>query len=178
MPRSVSQSGVCPMHSDCGPGFSKFISGVLGARASPRVILGGGLMATAVVNIGFGFGASYVWFLCFWALNGLLQANPLSPQPPHATARRMAARSTWASALRASSSKHSRRSRTASIGWHALVCPPRAQCSGQCSAAALFKSSNGSKHSRQSAMRRCDCALTAAIKSASRGWEHRRAPGC
>ncbi len=54
-------------------GFSKFISGVLGARASPRVILGGGLMATAVVNIGFGFGASYVWFLCFWALNGLLQ---------------------------------------------------------------------------------------------------------
>ncbi len=54
-------------------GFSKFISGVLGARASPRVILGGGLIATAVVNIGFGFGASYVWFLCFWALNGLLQ---------------------------------------------------------------------------------------------------------
>lgn len=54
-------------------GFSKFLSGVLGARASPRVILAGGLMATAVVNVGFGFGASYVWFMCFWALNGVLQ---------------------------------------------------------------------------------------------------------
>ena len=32
-------------------------------------------MATAVVNVGFGFGASYAWFLCFWALNGLLQAR-------------------------------------------------------------------------------------------------------
>ena len=61
-------------------GFSKFISGVLGARASPRVILGGGLMATAVVNIGFGFGASYVWFLCFWALNGLLQVTHPCPR--------------------------------------------------------------------------------------------------
>ena len=56
-------------------GFSKFLSGVLGARASPRVILAGGLMATALVNIGFGFGASYVWFMCFWALNGVLQAR-------------------------------------------------------------------------------------------------------
>lgn len=56
-------------------GFSKFLSGVLGARASPRVILAGGLMATAVVNVGFGFGASYVWFMCFWALNGVLQAR-------------------------------------------------------------------------------------------------------
>ena len=56
-------------------GFSKFLSGVLGARASPRVILAGGLMATALVNIGFGFGASYIWFMCFWALNGVLQVR-------------------------------------------------------------------------------------------------------
>ena len=42
-------------------------------------------MATALVNIGFGFGASYVWFLCFWALNGLLQARrcPIVPKAMH-----------------------------------------------------------------------------------------------
>ena len=36
-------------------GFSKFLSGVLGAKTSPAVLLGGGLMATAIVNILFGF---------------------------------------------------------------------------------------------------------------------------
>jgi len=38
-------------------GMSKFISGVLGAKASPRVLLAAGLMATATVNIIFGFQA-------------------------------------------------------------------------------------------------------------------------
>jgi MFS transporter, OPA family, sugar phosphate sensor protein UhpC len=42
-------------------GFSKFASGVLGARTSPTLLLGGGLMATALVNITFGFGASMTW---------------------------------------------------------------------------------------------------------------------
>ena len=56
-------------------GFSKFVSGVLGARSSPRYMLAGGLIATALVNIGFGFGASMVWFSCFWALNGILQVG-------------------------------------------------------------------------------------------------------
>ena len=79
MPHRTHLSQSCSKRCHTVAGFSKFISGVLGARASPRVILGGGLMATAVVNIGFGFGASYVWFLCFWALNGLLQARASSP---------------------------------------------------------------------------------------------------
>jgi MFS transporter, OPA family, sugar phosphate sensor protein UhpC len=48
---------------------------VLGARASPKVILAGGLMATALVNIAFGFGASYLWFCTCWGLNGLLQVG-------------------------------------------------------------------------------------------------------
>lgn len=54
-------------------GMSKFVSGVLGARSSPQILLAGGLMATAVINIAFGFGTSLVWFCSFWAMNGILQ---------------------------------------------------------------------------------------------------------
>eukprot|EP00891_Asterochloris_glomerata_P002463 jgi/Astpho2/2463/Aster-04188 len=54
-------------------GFSKFLSGVLGARSSPRIMLAGGLMATAIINVMFGFGKSMTWFCFFWALNGILQ---------------------------------------------------------------------------------------------------------
>jgi sugar phosphate permease len=54
-------------------GTSKFISGVLGARLSPTLLLAGGLMATAVVNIAFGFGTGLTWFCMFWALNGMMQ---------------------------------------------------------------------------------------------------------
>jgi MFS transporter, OPA family, sugar phosphate sensor protein UhpC len=54
-------------------GTSKFISGVLGSRTSPRLLLGLGLMATALCNVAFGFGASIVWFSVFWAINGTLQ---------------------------------------------------------------------------------------------------------
>lgn len=56
-------------------GFSKFASGVLGARTAAHTLLGCGLMATALVNICFGFGSSLAWFCCFWALNGLLQVR-------------------------------------------------------------------------------------------------------
>ena len=54
-------------------GMSKFISGVVGAKFSPTVLLAGGLMCTAAVNIAFGFGASLAWFCFFWGLNGTLQ---------------------------------------------------------------------------------------------------------
>lgn len=30
-------------------------------------------MATALVNIAFGFGHAYLWFCVFWGLNGVLQ---------------------------------------------------------------------------------------------------------
>ena len=56
--------------------MSKFVSGVLGARTSPTLMLAGGLMATAAVNIAFGYGASMAWFCSFWALNGILQGGP------------------------------------------------------------------------------------------------------
>ena len=66
-------------------GFSKFLSGVLGARTSPRILLAGGLAATALVNIAFGMSSAYPLLLAFWGLNGILQvrvggipANPAS----------------------------------------------------------------------------------------------------
>ena len=54
-------------------GFSKFASGVLGSRTSPRLLLAGGLMATAVMNVAFGFSTSMIWFSVFWSINGMLQ---------------------------------------------------------------------------------------------------------
>ena len=51
------------------------MSGVLGARTSPRIMLAGGLIATAAVNIAFGAGNSLPWFLTFWAINGILQVR-------------------------------------------------------------------------------------------------------
>jgi sugar phosphate permease len=56
-------------------GFSKFVSGVLGARTSPTIMLAGGLIATAAVNLLFGAGNSLPWFLTFWAINGILQVR-------------------------------------------------------------------------------------------------------
>ena len=61
-------------------GFSKFVSGVLGARTSPRIMLAGGLIATAAVNIAFGAGNSLPWFLTFWAINGILQVRQHFPR--------------------------------------------------------------------------------------------------
>lgn len=54
-------------------GTSKFVSGVLGSRTSPRALLAGGLAVTALLNIAFGSSASLVWFCTFWAMNGTLQ---------------------------------------------------------------------------------------------------------
>jgi MFS transporter, OPA family, sugar phosphate sensor protein UhpC len=54
-------------------GMSKFVSGVLGSRTSPRLLLAGGLMATAAMNIAFGYSTSMVWFSVFWSINGMLQ---------------------------------------------------------------------------------------------------------
>jgi hypothetical protein len=64
-------------------GMSKFVSGVLGAKFSPTVLLAGGLMATAIVNIAFGFGTGLAWFCGCWALNGMLQVRgPAAPARP------------------------------------------------------------------------------------------------
>ena len=75
----ITQVGTMTSIFPIAYGFSKFLSGVLGARTSPRVMLAGGLMATAIVNILFGFGHSMVWFCSFWALNGVLQVMAVLP---------------------------------------------------------------------------------------------------
>lgn len=69
----ITQVGTMTSIFPIAYGFSKFVSGVLGARSSPTLLLGGGLMCTAIINVCFGFGHSMVWFCCFWALNGILQ---------------------------------------------------------------------------------------------------------
>lgn len=55
-------------------GLSKFAGGVLGAKFSARNMLGWGLVATAVINIAFGFsGASVAAMTTLWFINGGLQ---------------------------------------------------------------------------------------------------------
>jgi len=54
-------------------GFSKFASGVLGARTPPTLLLAGGLLATAAANAAFGASTAFPLLALFWGLNGLLQ---------------------------------------------------------------------------------------------------------
>lgn len=78
-PRSLAHGSLLtplpPRNLPQAYGFSKFVAGVLSARLSPTVMLAGGLMATALVNIAFGFGSSLAWFGAMWALNGILQGT-------------------------------------------------------------------------------------------------------
>ena len=64
-----------PAHLPCPPACSKFVSGVLGSRTSPSMLLAGGLIATAALNVAFGFSTSLVWFCTWWAMNGMLQVR-------------------------------------------------------------------------------------------------------
>ena len=66
--------------------FSKGISGFLGSTTSSRVLLAGGLAATGVACLGFGFGNSPLWFAAFWTVNGLLQVCLPSLGSDHPTA--------------------------------------------------------------------------------------------
>ena len=54
-------------------GCSKFVSGVVGDVLSPSVMLGGGLIATGLVNLAFGASSTLPLFCVLWALNGILQ---------------------------------------------------------------------------------------------------------
>eukprot|EP00195_Chlamydomonas_chlamydogama_P013869 CAMPEP_0202900640 /NCGR_PEP_ID=MMETSP1392-20130828/11956_1 /ASSEMBLY_ACC=CAM_ASM_000868 /TAXON_ID=225041 /ORGANISM="Chlamydomonas chlamydogama, Strain SAG 11-48b" /LENGTH=469 /DNA_ID=CAMNT_0049587075 /DNA_START=389 /DNA_END=1797 /DNA_ORIENTATION=- len=69
----ITQIGAMTSIFPIAYGMSKFISGVVGAKFSPTVLLAGGLMSTAIINIAFGFGSSLGWFVFFWGLNGTLQ---------------------------------------------------------------------------------------------------------
>merc|ERR1712086_658598 len=54
-------------------GCSKFVSGVVGDVLSSSVMLGGGLIATGMVNIAFGASSTLPLFCFLWAVNGILQ---------------------------------------------------------------------------------------------------------
>lgn len=54
-------------------GFSKFFSGILSDRSSPRYFMALGLFLTGVVNICFGLSSSLIVFTVLWALNGWFQ---------------------------------------------------------------------------------------------------------
>ncbi len=54
-------------------GFSKFFSGILSDRSSPRYFMAFGLMTTGIINIFFGMSSSLVVFSVLWGLNGWFQ---------------------------------------------------------------------------------------------------------
>ncbi|EFN51043.1 hypothetical protein CHLNCDRAFT_141550 [Chlorella variabilis] len=73
LPIGMTEIGTMTSIFPIAYGFSKFVSGVLGSRTSPTMLLAGGLMATAALNVAFGFSTSLVWFCTWWAMNGMLQ---------------------------------------------------------------------------------------------------------
>ena len=60
-------------------GIGNVICGELGSRVSPHRVIGLGLLASAIVNLAFGFGSSLVFMLLVWAVNGLAQSGGWSP---------------------------------------------------------------------------------------------------
>ena len=52
-------------------GVSKFLSGILSDKLSPRLFMASGLAITGVCNVLFGMSSSLTWFGIFWALNGV-----------------------------------------------------------------------------------------------------------
>jgi phosphoglycerate transporter family protein len=59
--------------------FSKFFSGILADRVNPKYMMSIGLLASALINIMFGWGESLVFFIVFWALNNLFQGAGMPP---------------------------------------------------------------------------------------------------
>lgn len=54
-------------------GFSKFFSGILSDRSSPRYFMAFGLITTGLINIIFGMSSSLLVFAVLWGLNGWFQ---------------------------------------------------------------------------------------------------------
>ncbi|MCE5294314.1 MAG: MFS transporter [Chlamydiales bacterium] len=54
-------------------GFSKFFSGILSDKSSPRYFMAFGLITTGIINIIFGMSSSLIVFAVLWGLNGWFQ---------------------------------------------------------------------------------------------------------
>ncbi len=59
--------------------ISKFLSGVAADRVSPRYLMSIGLVASALINIGFGFGSSLSFFVVAWGANSIFQGMGMPP---------------------------------------------------------------------------------------------------
>lgn len=59
--------------------LSKFVSGMLCDRSSPRWFMGLGLIFTGVINVMFGSGGAAGFFLLLWFANGLFQGMGAPP---------------------------------------------------------------------------------------------------
>ena len=59
--------------------IGNFVWGELGNHVSPSRLVGFGLLASAIVNLAFGFQSSLVVMLILWGINGLAQAGGWSP---------------------------------------------------------------------------------------------------
>lgn len=60
-------------------GFSKFVSGVVADKTSPRYLMAAGLVITGLLNIFFGMSSSLLFFAIFWGLNGWFQGFGWAP---------------------------------------------------------------------------------------------------
>lgn len=60
-------------------GISKFTSGIISDRTTPRYFMAIGLMITGVLNICFGLSSSLLFFCLFWGLNGWFQGFGAPP---------------------------------------------------------------------------------------------------
>lgn len=60
-------------------GVGQFISGVLGNRYSPRLLIAGGLLVSAVINLLMGVQVSLLVMILLWGINGLAQSTGWAP---------------------------------------------------------------------------------------------------
>ena len=60
-------------------GIGNFVNGELGSQISPFRLVGLGLLATAIVNVAFGFQTSLLIMLVLWGINGFAQSAGWPP---------------------------------------------------------------------------------------------------
>lgn len=60
-------------------GVSKFLNGMVADRANPRYFMAIGLVLSALMNIGFGFGTGLITLGAFWLINGWFQGMGFPP---------------------------------------------------------------------------------------------------
>ncbi len=60
-------------------GLGQLINGQLSERVSPRLLLAGGMFASAALNVVFGLGTGFYFLLFVWACNGYCQALGWTP---------------------------------------------------------------------------------------------------